>query len=75
MGAFDDLIKELEQKRDELRVQIHLGSKEAKDEFERLEKRLDTFLNETRQQATQELDQVGKELKSAYDNLRQRLQS
>jgi hypothetical protein len=33
MNDFDDLLDELKQKRDELRLKIHLGSKEAQDEF------------------------------------------
>ena len=32
MSELDDLIKELRQKRDELRVQVNLASREIKDE-------------------------------------------
>ena len=38
--AFDDLIDALKQQRDELRVKMNLGSKEAKQEFEALEKKM-----------------------------------
>ena len=34
MTDFDDMIGELKQKRDELRLQMHLASKEVKDEWE-----------------------------------------
>ncbi len=36
---FDDLIETLKQQRDELKVRMHLGSLDAKDEFEALEKK------------------------------------
>ena len=36
MADIDDLIEELKQKRDELRVQIHLASKEVQEEWDEL---------------------------------------
>lgn len=38
-----ELIASLEQDRDELRLKLHLASKDARDEFEALESRLDTL--------------------------------
>ena len=43
MTQFDDLLDELKQKRDELRLQIHLASKDAKDEWEELEGKMKDF--------------------------------
>ncbi|MED5419814.1 MAG: hypothetical protein VYD01_00010, partial [Pseudomonadota bacterium] len=41
MAEIDDMILELRQKRDELRVKVHLASKEAQEELEGLEKKMD----------------------------------
>lgn len=38
-----ELIASLEQDRDELRLKLHLATKDARDEFEALESRLDTL--------------------------------
>jgi hypothetical protein len=43
MGEFDDLVADLKQKRDELRLKIHLASKEAQDEWEELEEKMQEF--------------------------------
>ncbi len=43
MSAIDDLLKDMETKRDELMVKIHLGSKEAQQEWEELEKKWEDF--------------------------------
>ena len=39
----DELMESLERERDELRVQVNLASKEAKEEFARMEERLDAM--------------------------------
>ncbi len=39
----DELILSLERERDELRLKVHLASREAKDEFAALETRLDAL--------------------------------
>ena len=43
MGEFEDLVADLKQKRDELRLQIHLASKEVQDEWEELEQKMQEF--------------------------------
>jgi len=43
MTDFDELLEELKQKRDELRLQMHLASKEIKDEWEDLEEKMEDF--------------------------------
>jgi len=69
MSDFDDLIADLQKKRDELRVQIHLGSKEAKEEFERLEQKMEAFMSKAADEAKQELEHAGKEIKAGFDKL------
>ena len=49
MTDYDDIIEELKQKRDELRVQVHLASKEIKDEWEDLEQKMEELSVKTRQ--------------------------
>ena len=40
MDDFDDLMDELKQKRDELRVQMNLASREFKEEWDELEEKM-----------------------------------
>ena len=49
MTDIDDLIEELKQKRDELRVQINLASREIKDEWEDLEEKMDDFADKAKE--------------------------
>ena len=82
MPDFDDLIQELKQKRDELRVKVNLASKEIKDEWEELEEKMEEFsskakrfaedarLKETGEGLGEALGKLGHELKLGYDRLR-----
>ncbi|MGI9223796.1 MAG: hypothetical protein ACR2QX_04910 [Woeseiaceae bacterium] len=75
MNDFDDLMDELKQKRDELRLKIHLGSKEAQDEWEDLEKKMQDFssraeLGKTGEGLGEALGQLGNELKRGYQRIR-----
>ena len=82
MSDFDDLIQELKQKRDELRVKVNLASKEIKDEWEELEEKMEEFsskakrfaedarLKETGEGLGEALGKLGHELKLGYDRLR-----
>lgn len=75
MSDFDDLIEDLKQKRDELRVQINLASREVKDEWEELESRSRKFLAKAELERTGEgvgeaLGELGEELKKGYQRLR-----
>jgi len=82
MDDFDDLIEELKQKRDELRVQINLASREAKDEWEELETKMEEFtaktkgfaedaqIKETGEGIGEALGQLGGEIKKGYERLR-----
>ena len=75
MSDLDDLVDQLKQKRDELRVQMHLASKEAQDEWEELEEKMTTFtvkakLGETGEGVGDALGQLGHELKKGYDRVK-----
>ena len=75
MSDIDDLIEELKQKRDELRVQINLASKEVKDEWAELEGKMNDFVaraqfKESRDGIGDALGQVGGELKAGYERIR-----
>lgn len=74
MSELDDIIADLKQKRDELVVQMHLASKEAKDEWEELEEKLEDFtakaqLDETGEGVGKALGQLGNELKRGYERI------
>ncbi len=75
MSDFDDLIDDLKQKRDELRVQMNLASKEVKEEWEELEGRTRKFLARAEIARTGEgvgdaLGDLGEELKKGYQRIR-----
>ncbi len=82
MSEFDDLVAELKQKRDELRVQINLASKEARDEWQELEEKMEDFtakakdfvdeagLGETGEGIGKALGELGREIKLGYDRIR-----
>ncbi len=82
MTDIDKILQELRQKRDEIRLQIHLGSKEAKDEWEELEKKMDDFsgrarkfssdakLHETGEGVGDALGRLGNELKLGFERVR-----
>ncbi len=85
MADIDEIIEELKQKRDEIRVQINLASKEVKDEWEELEEKMEEFSGKAKQFADdaelkktgagigEALGQLGGELKQGYDRIRDAL--
>ena len=75
MGDFEDLVADLKQKRDELRLKIHLASKEAQDEWEELEEKMQDFsskaeLGKTGEGLGDALGKLGEELKLGYKRIR-----
>lgn len=82
MAEIDDMILELRQKRDELRVKVHLASREAQEEWEGLEKKIDHLacgarkfaedakLNETGKGIGDALVYFGQELRLGYERVR-----
>ncbi len=80
MDDFDDLIDDLKQQRDELRVQINLASKEARDEWEELEVKMHAFSAEAKLAKTGSgisaaLGLLGNELKQGYKGVREALKN
>ena len=78
MPTVQETIDELKQRRDELALQIHLGSKEAQAEWDELEKKwrkfqTDARLDESGKGIGAALDQLGRELGNAYERLRKAL--
>ncbi len=79
----DKLIASLRQQRDELRVQMHLAKADARDEWEKLEKRweqieakLEKAGSEARSSAGDvgaAIEQVASEIGRAYDRIRKAL--
>ena len=82
MPDFDEMLADLKQKRDELRVRIHLASKEVKEEWDELEEKLDDFADKTKQFAEdaklretgsgvgEALGKLGHELKLGFQRVR-----
>lgn len=85
MTDFDEMLEELKQKRDELRLQMHLASKEIEDEWEELEEKMDDFSRKAKQFANdaklketgsgigKALGKLGSELKHGYARIRDAL--
>lgn len=75
MSEFDDILAELKQKRDELRLQMHLASREIAEEWDELEEKMENFtaearLGETGEGVSKALGQLGNELKLGYERIR-----
>ena len=80
---FNELTDTLKQQRDEIEVQIHLASMEAKDEWQKAEQNWDQFIDklgvitDDTKEASAELIQttkiIGDELKNTYTRISERL--
>lgn len=82
MSDFYAIIEDLKQKRDELRLRVHLASKEIREEWAELEKKMEDFsvkarqfsedakLKETGAGIDDALKQLGGELKRGYERIR-----
>lgn len=78
-----ELISDLKQQRDHLRVKIHLGNQELKEEFENLDDRLSELnhrfdplkaaVGETGQDIWDSLKLVGSEIKDGFNRIRKSL--
>ena len=85
MNDFDELVAELRQKRDELRVKMNLANRELRDEWAELEEKMDEFsakakqfagragLEDTGKGLGKALGQLGHELKLGYERVRKAL--
>jgi hypothetical protein len=70
--SFED---ELKQKRDEIRLQLHLASMEAKDEWEELTKEWDRFvskaeLDKSAEEVGEAARKLGLKMKDAFERMR-----
>lgn len=75
MSEFDDLVSDLKRRRDELRVKIHLASKEAQEEWQELEEKMEDFvaraeLGKTGEGIGDAVGKLGQELKLGYQRVR-----
>ena len=75
MTTLSNLIADLMQKRDELRLQLHLGTKEAEDEWQALTEEWDKFVSKAQfDQSKEEVGEAARELglkmKDAYDRFK-----
>lgn len=76
MSEFDNWVADLKQKRDELKVKLHLASKDAEDEWDSLVSDWDKFVRETQlDKSADEVGEAAKELglrmKAAFDRMKQ----
>lgn len=75
MSEFEDFAAKLKQKRDELKLQMHLGGKEAEDEWEELVADWDKFVQHAQlEKSAEEVGEAAKalgiRLKTAFDRIR-----
>jgi uncharacterized phage-like protein YoqJ len=75
MSDFDKLTEELKQNYDELKLKVHLGSKDAQDEWNELQERWNHFesqanLKKSREDVGDAVEILGSELKDAFNRIR-----
>ncbi len=78
MTEISEFVEGLKRQRDELALQIHLGTMEAKQEWEKLEAKWDDFaaradLDSSAEGISGALKNLGNELKQGYDRIRKAL--
>ncbi|MEM6576907.1 MAG: hypothetical protein AAF678_00315 [Pseudomonadota bacterium] len=71
-------MEDLKQARDELRLQLHLGAKEAEDEWDSLMRDWDSFLSRAQFDKSEEevgeaARELGLKMKGAYDRMKKAL--
>ena len=78
MADMDKILGELKRMRDELALQIHLGTKEAQDEWAELEEKWEKFSADAKLEASAgeigaAVGNLGDELKTAYERIKKAL--
>ncbi len=74
MADIEKLMDDLKRKRDEIRVQLHLASKEAEDEWDELTAEWDRFvarshLDKSAEEVGEAAKELGLKIKAAFDRL------
>ena len=80
VNDIDDIVAQLKQKRDEIRVQMHLATRELQDKWHELEEQTEDFvaqarINETKGGIGDALRKLGDELQEGYERLSQALKN
>lgn len=75
---FDNIMQQLKRARDEIELKIHLGTMEAKQEWEELEKKWSDFearaeFGRTSEEVGKAASQLAEEIKNGYERLRKAL--
>jgi len=75
MPDISKIMKDLQQRRDELKLQLHLASKDAEDEWEDLMSEWDKFLSKSQfdksaEEVGEAAQQLGMKMKVAYDRMK-----
>ena len=75
MVDLKDVMAELQQKRDEIKLQLHLGSMEAEEEWDEMVGEWDKFLStsqfdKTAEEVGEAARELGLKMKTAYDKAR-----
>jgi hypothetical protein len=75
VSDIDDIVEQLKQRRDELRVQMHLATRELQDEWHELEEKTEDFVSKARLEETgggiaDAMGKLGNELKQGYERIR-----
>jgi hypothetical protein len=78
MADISKILKEMQQRRDELKLQLHLASKDAEDEWEDLTSEWDKFLSRSQfdksaEEVGEASRQLGVKMKDAYDRMKKSL--
>lgn len=78
MSEISKMLKDLQQRRDELKLHLHLASKDAENEWEELMGDWDKFLSRSEfEKSSEEVGeaarQLGLKMKDAYDRMKKTL--
>ena len=83
--TFERIVEELTEKRDELRLQMHLGTMEAKEQLSKLEDKYYEFrdkygpsresINEATEETWETIKNVGNELRNGFERIRKSFDS
>ena len=75
MKSLNEILSELQQKRDELNLQLHLASKDGKEEWDDLIHQWERFLtaaqfDRSREEVGESAKDLGLKMKDAFDRLK-----